>query len=101
MPTISDLEYGFDSAGVEQYLENIKAIVLTEAQEKLDDIAEIKAACENHWEGKARDQFLEKLETDKNIVSSIFANLYRALEGEINQTRAEMAKKDRSLIDYI
>ena len=68
MPAIKDLQYGFDVDGVEEYIKDIKSVVLTQAAEALDDLSDIKQACEKHWEGRARDDFLENVEKDKKHV---------------------------------
>ena len=99
MPSISDLQFGFDSNGADHYPEDLKSIVLTEAAEKLDDVAAIIAACESHWEGQARSDFLENLEKDKKHVQKQFKELYTVLEGEIQQIEQAMANKDKELIN--
>lgn len=99
MPTISDLQYGYDSQGVDTYLKEIKSIVLTQAADALDSTSGIKSVCESNWEGKARDDFLANLEKDKIHVKSQFHDLYTILEGEIEQIEQAMANKDQTLID--
>lgn len=99
MPAISDLQYGFDSQGVETYLKEIKSIVLTKAADALDSISGIKSVCEKNWEGKARDDFIVNLEKDKDHVKTQFQELYKVLEGEIEQVEQAMANKDRTLIN--
>ena len=62
MPTIGDMSHGFDAAGVDNYLEEIKSIVLNQAGEKVKDITLIKTACEQNWEGVAREQFVANVQ---------------------------------------
>lgn len=99
MPAIGDIEYGFDAAGVQEYLDNIKAIVLTQAAEALDNTDEIEAICNEKWEGQARDAFLENMKKDKEHVKLQFDRLYRVLCTEISNVQQVMADKDRVLID--
>ena len=99
MPTIKDLEYGFDVDGVEEYIKDIKSVVLTQAADALDDLGDIKQACEKHWEGKARKDFLKNVEADKEHVKEQLEALYQVLVGEIVQAQEAMAKKDFDLID--
>ena len=99
MPVIKDLEYGFDIDGVEEYIKDIKSVVLTQAADALDDLGDIKQACEKHWEGQARDDFLKNVEDDKDHVKEQLEALYQVLVGEITQAKLVMAEKDRKLID--
>lgn len=99
MPAIKDLQYGFDVDGVEEYIKDIKSVVLTQAADALDDLGDIKQACEKHWEGQARDDFLKNVEDDKEHVKEQFEALYQVLVGEITQAQLVMAEKDRKLID--
>lgn len=99
MPAISDLQYGFDVDGVEEYIKDIKSVVLTQAADALDDLGDIKQACEKHWEGQARDDFLKNVEDDKEHVKEQSEALYQVLVGEITQAQLVMAEKDRKLID--
>lgn len=99
MPAIGEIEYGFDAAGVDEYLENIKAIVLTKAAEALDKTDGIESVCNEKWEGKARDAFLENMEKDKDHVKEQFRQLYNVLCTEISNVQQVMADKDQVLID--
>jgi len=98
MPTISDLQYGYDNSGLEAYLEEIKAMFLDEAKTRVEDISAIKTCCENEWEGKARENFVANLEKDSKHVGEQFEALYQVLVNEINSLNAAMANKDEELI---
>ena len=98
MPTIGNMQYGYDAAGVSNYLDEIKSIVLTEASDTVKDISKIKTVCETEWEGKAREQFLINLQKDANHVADQYNTLYNILISEINSVQAAMANKDESLI---
>lgn len=98
MPSISELQYGYDAAGVDAYIEGIRAKVLTEVAAQLDDLSEITNACNNHWEGKAKEAFLQNLAKDKDHVKEQYQKLYNILESEISSVHAAMANKDESLI---
>ena len=99
MPTIKDLEYGFDADGVEEYIMDIKSVVLTQAADALDDLDDIKQACKDHWEGQARDDFLKNVKDDKEHVKEQLRALYGVLVGEITQAERAMSEKDFRLID--
>ena len=99
MPAIGEIKYGFDATGVEEYLKDIKAIVLTQAAEALDKTDEIEAVCNEKWEGQAKDAFLENMKKDKEHVKEQFSHLYVVLCTEISNVQQVMADKDRVLID--
>lgn len=98
MPTIDDLQYGYDSAGVTQYLDDIKADSLEKAKKAVLETSEIKKVCENEWEGASRDKFVANLDEDAQFVANQFDALYEVLEGEINQVLATMANNDQKLM---
>lgn len=98
MPSIGELNYGYDAGGVDAYIEEIKAKVLTEVAAQLDDISAIENACNNHWEGLAKENFLTNLKTDVAHVKEQYQALYYALSNEIHSVHAAMANKDESLI---
>lgn len=99
MPTISEFEFGYDSNGVSEYIENIKSIVLNEAANALDNTSAIEDACNQNWEGIAKDNFLKNLKTDKEHVKEQFQTLYNVLVTEIEQAQEAMGQKDYNLID--
>lgn len=98
MPTIGDLEYGYNTEGVEAFIEAIKANALQKAGEAVKNISKIKEACENNWEGKSRENFVHNLEQDSQYVADQFERLYGILVKEINQISVAMQNKDGELI---
>ncbi len=98
MPSIGDMQYGFDSTGVDQYLNDIKAIVLTNAAGLIKDTSAIKTTCDNEWEGKAKEAFEANLDKTANHVADQFTSLYNVLNSEVDQVHAAMANKDESMI---
>lgn len=98
MPSISEMNFGFDSAGVEQYLEDIKSGALLNAKTAVEDTTDVVTILDNEWEGKARDNFKTNLTSDAKHISEQFDALYEILQTEISQVQAEMANKDEELI---
>lgn len=98
MPAIGDMQYGYDTAGVEAYIEAIQTEALQLAKNAVEDISTIKTCCENEWEGRARENFVMNLEKDAKYVSEQFDVLYNTLKGEIHSLNAAMANKDEELI---
>lgn len=98
MPAINEMEYGYDAAGVEAYLEEIQSGALTDAKTAVEDISGINNVLDNEWEGKAKENFKTNLEKDSKHVSDQFQALYEILTSEVNQAQAAMANKDEELI---
>lgn len=98
MPSIGDMEYGYSTSGVADYLEAIKSEALNLAKEAVLDITDIRTCCENEWEGRARENFVANLNLDAQHVAEQFEALYNILVSEINSLNAAMANKDESLI---
>lgn len=98
MPTIQDLEYGYNTDGVEAFIEAIKAQALNEASETVKNISKIRETCENNWEGKARENFIHNLEQDSTYVANQFERLYSILVKEIGSLSNAMQNKDGDLI---
>lgn len=98
MPSIGDLNYGFDSNGLSDYLDAIKSEYLTKAADAVLNYGSIVSCCENEWEGQARDNFVENLKKDAQHVADQYQALYEALVAEFNSLAAAMANKDQELI---
>ena len=44
MPSIGDMQYGFETAGIETYIEEVRANSLEKAQNDADDIKHLRRA---------------------------------------------------------
>lgn len=95
---VYDFSYGYNSSGVESYLEEIKSHAIQEAKDAVLNINEIKTCCESEWEGKARENFVANLAKDAQHIANQFDALYEILVKEINSLNAAMANKDETLI---
>ena len=98
MPTISEMDYGFDVSGMNNYLSDLKDNHIEKAKEAILDISEIKTACESSWEGDARNAFLSNLAKDAQHVCNQLDEAYKILEFEIKSVAAVMLEKDRTMI---
>lgn len=95
---ISEMSHGFDANGINEYLEQIKAIVLTEAIDALKDTSEIKKAVEANWNGKSASDFLIQLNKSVNHVAEQYESLYQILTREITNIGRKMTGFDNNLI---
>lgn len=98
MPTISEMEYGYDQGGIDQYLEDIRIQSLEEAKAAVLDTSTLVQCCEDHWEGRAREAYVEHLKRDAQHCADLYDALYAALVTEVHQVGAAMANRDESLI---
>lgn len=98
MQNIDNLEYGYDQEEVETYLKSIESGALEEAKKAVMDIDKITKVCEEEWQGKARENFVENLKKDAAHVSEQFGTLYEILTKEVRSVQAAMANKDEELI---
>ena len=55
----SDFSHGYDADGMASLIESIKSIVLTQAGDAAMDISSIQTACDNYWEGKAKENLIK------------------------------------------
>lgn len=99
MPTIDELQYGYDAAGIKDYLDKIQAEALKGAEDAVKDISSIETCCKDNWEGQSRDVFLKNLQEDANFVAQQFDDLYKVLVDEINAVQAAMANGDSELFN--
>ena len=98
MPDIQNFEYGYDKAGVDKYISDIKATALQEASAAVKDIKSIVNCCNENWKAKSKDNFVYNLEQDSIYVSRQFDKLYYNLVQEIESVNAAMANKDEELV---
>lgn len=99
MPAIGDLNYGYDAGGMQTYLDAIHADCIEAAKTAVKNTDGIKTVCDEHWEGKAKENFKINLDKDAAHVCDQFDALYNILVSEINSLQAAMANKDEELIE--
>lgn len=98
MPAIGDLEHGYSTAGVDEYLQEIKAQALEEAKKAVLNTGSLVSCCEQNWEGRARENYVNNLQKDAQHCADQFDALYQILVSEVNSLNAAMANKDEELI---
>jgi hypothetical protein len=98
MPAIGDMQYGFDAAGIQTYLDQIHDDYLLKAEAAARDTKGVEGVCKNEWEGIARDNFITNLHSDAEHVASQFETLYNILISEVSAVGAAMANKDETMI---
>lgn len=100
MPDIGEMKYGTSESGVESYIDEIRAEVLnTAANELVNGVDDIVEVCNQHWEGVAKEKFIQNLRDDAQHVSLQYSRLCSILEEELKSLRGAMVQKDKSMFD--
>ncbi len=100
MPDIGEMKYGTSESGVQNYIEEIRAEVLnTAATQLVEGVDEIAEVCNQHWEGVAKEKFVQNLRNDASHVASQYGRLCAILEEELRSLRGAMVQKDKSMFD--
>lgn len=100
MPDIGEMKYGTSESGVSEYISAIRAEVLnTAASQLVEGVDEIAEVCNQHWEGIAKEKFVQNLRDDAQHVSLQYGRLCAILEEELESLRGAMVQKDKSMFD--
>ena len=86
---IGNLSYGVSKKGMETYLTNLKAELLTDSKKKLEDVKAIQAAVDAGWQGIARDKFFVDFEQAIN-------NIIKHLESEYGDLQSRLVEMANS-----
>lgn len=91
---IESLSTGISKGGMFEYLDNIKAEVITGTERIINDVTHIENAINSGWQGVAKDRFLiafkEKREALLADLNKEYDNLYwRLLELEEQYFKAD------------
>ena len=95
---ISDFSQGFDTTGVATYLTEIKSECLDKAAAEVLNTTDLENACDNNWEGQAKEDFKQKLKEAATHLAEQYNILYNNLESEINKIALDMKTFDDNLL---
>lgn len=91
--------YGASEGGVAQLLEDIKAELITKVSEQAADISGIESACNNNWQGTAKERFINNLKKDVADLQEGLNGAYKTLDTELTAVSAAVHDFDQYLID--
>ena len=98
MATNLDFEYGFSADGIESLLTEVKGHVINDAAgHATSGIADIKATCEQIWQGQSREDFCALLKSDAEKFAASLEALYLAFEKEMVNAGMNFAEFDKNL----
>lgn len=97
---IKDATVGYDEQGVRSLLNDIKANVIEEAENKLESSeSKLIEALDDIWAGRSADTFKSNMHEDILTVRQALEGAYRALETEIYNARSAMGNVDDNLVE--
>ena len=99
MPTIGDLSHGTSTTGVSEFLKEIESKLVGTVATNAEDIAGLESACNENWEGKSKERFLENLKSDVKLLRDSLNQMYEALEVEIYAAANAIIDFDKNLIE--
>lgn len=97
--TIEGATVGYDVAGVQKLLVDIKTQVIEEASKKMkSSLSTLNAAVDEVWAGHSADTFKKNMKTDVNSICNALDKTYDALYSEVNQIIKAMGQVDQNLV---
>ncbi len=96
--SIGDLTTGIDSNGMESYIDTLKASLITETKDKIDDISAIQSSIDAGWQGVAKDRFMKDFEEARKLVKEDLEKEYENLENRLAELQAQYFEADQNMI---
>ena len=97
--SINELSTGVDSDGMLSYIEDLKAVLITETIGKIDNIDAIDTAIKNGWQGVARDRFLTDFADARTSVKEDLEKEYKNLNYRLDELQSQYFQADLNMID--
>lgn len=99
MPNL-DYSHGYSGSGIEQLINDVNSIVMSEAGNMaIDNLKIINEACDQYWDGEAKENFKRNLKKDAELFRSNLQELEKAFETEIHNAGESFRQFDKNLID--
>ena len=98
---IDNATFGYDIAGTQAFLNQLKASYLDTAASDARNVSGIESAIDQSWAGQAADDFKTALHEDANSLSQTLEELYYQLEQEINNIASSIADTDSGLMSSL
>lgn len=90
--------FGVDFMGMENYIQDLNTIVLSECARALDNTAEIEAAIRKGWQGEAPEIFIKNLRKAKNNMITTLSELQKAFDTELRGIKSAIIDMDANMI---
>ncbi len=92
-------DHGVNIVGMNQYIEDINTIVLTQVSTVLRNTQEVEAAVRNGWHGAAAEQFIANLNKAKEQMIETLKQLQNTFEVELKGIQSQILDMDANLVD--
>ena len=96
--SIGEVTHGISSMGAEEFRNQLNAKAITETATKIRDIGNILTTFQAGWQGKAEEQFEQKLHTAAEEMAAGLEEIRKALDSEINQIVEDNANFDNNVV---
>ncbi len=95
-----DYSHGYSGSGIEQLISDVNSIVMSGAGKKaIDNLNIITDACDQYWDGEAKENFKKNLKKDAELFKNNLQELETAFETEIRNAGESFRQFDKNLID--
>lgn len=98
---ISEMTEGISTNGMEEYLENLKAHLLTETTKIINDTSALESAINSGWQGQSRDKFIEKFNEARMAISMDLKKEFKDLQNRLAELEMNYFAQDSKMIDII
>ena len=97
--SIDQLTIGVSSAGVETYIDRLKAKYLESVKSKIDDITEMERAFDKGWQGVSRDRFEELFRRARNDIKWDLNEEFASIRARLNELAYDYLEQDEKMIN--
>ncbi len=98
---IDGATFGYDIAGTQAFLNELKASYLDQAASDAKNTDEIFSQVDESWAGQAAEDFKSAVNEDCNALSRTLEELYTQLEQEINNIASSISDTDSGLMSSL
>jgi uncharacterized protein YukE len=98
---ISEMTEGVSEKGMEDYIDSLKAYLLTETTKIINDTSALEAAINSGWQGQSRDKFIEKFNEARMAISMDLKREFNDLNNRLAELLANYFAQDSKMIDII
>ena len=92
-------DHGVNIVGMNQYIEDINSIVLTNVATALRNTAAVEDAVRAGWHGNAPEQFISNLNKAKEKMIDQLKTLQQTFETELKGIQSYILNMDSDLVD--
>lgn len=101
---MADLDYtqGYKASGIKSLISEVNSIIMGDSGaggHALSKLSVINKACDEYWDGEAKENFKKNLKADAELFKNRLKDLKDAFEAEVNNVGYAFQKFDENLIE--